>query len=163
MSHTDKLPLKILLVDDSEHDRYFFQQVLNDIPFPTLLSTIDGLGFSNYLTNNSDRPDVLFLDLNMPGKNGFDCLAELKSDEELRHIPVVIYSSAFDEIVADELYKNGAHFYVQKKDFADLTKVLHVVLSIVKEKNINRPSRNEFAFKLKTPLNSKKQNPYEFY
>jgi DNA-binding NarL/FixJ family response regulator len=81
----------------------------------------------------------------MPRKNGFACLTEIKGNKNLRHLPVVIYSTSIDEHVADLLYQNGAHFYVRKPaDFSQMKMLIQVVLAHTATKNSARPSREKF-------------------
>ena len=84
--------LNILLADDDMDDRYFFEKALQEIPLETALTKVsNGEQLMGYLHENTARlPDILFLDLNMPGKNGFECLDQIKSDKKLGTIPVII-------------------------------------------------------------------------
>jgi DNA-binding response OmpR family regulator len=63
-----------------------------------------------------ELPVLIFLDLNMPLKNGFDCLKEIKKDDKLKSLPVIIYSTSGEEEVIKLVYKAGALFYIQKPD-----------------------------------------------
>lgn len=138
-------PLRILLADDDKDDRFFFDKALKDIPVETSLNTVeDGAQLMIYLKKCTTLPDVLFLDLNMPRKNGMECLAEIKSNTKLKALPVVIYSTSLNEDIADLLYKNGAHYYVRKADLSELKKVLFQILTLMKEKNFAATSRSEF-------------------
>ena len=71
----------ILLADDDTDDCIFFKEALDELLLPTKLMTVhDGEQLMHLLANEStELPDVLFLDLNMPRKNGFECLEEIKS------------------------------------------------------------------------------------
>ena len=147
------MPFNILLVDDDKDDCFFFKDALNDISIPVNFDSVDGEGLKKYLSKNIRKiPDILFLDLNMPSKNGFECLSDLKSNKKIQHIPVIIYSTSFHETVADELYKNGAHYYLRKSDLGDLKKILFEVLVMMSEKRstdrekvLDRPPRNKFV------------------
>lgn len=141
-------PFSVLLVDDSEHESYFFENALNELPIPTYFRSIDGKGLIDHLAGPFELPDVLFLDLNMPVKNGFECLEELKLDQTFQHIPVIIYSHSYDKIVADELYKNGAHYYIQKADMVELKKTLDSILIMLQQKTFTRPSRDKFVLSM---------------
>ncbi len=116
----------------------------------TKLTTVDdGERLMSYLSKNINKlPDVLFLDLNMPRKNGAECLKEIKLNKKLQHLPVIIYSTSLHEAVADELYKNGAHYYIRKTDLLELRKVLHKVLTMIIENKFSRPPRSEFILSL---------------
>lgn len=141
-----KVPLKILLADDDRDDRFFFDKALKALPIPTQLITVEnGEQLMNYLTENSEKlPDVLFLDLNMPRKNGAECLSEIKLNPKLKKLPVIIYSTSLHEDVADLLYKDGAYYYVHKTDLEELEKILLNLLTRMKEKKFIRPPREEF-------------------
>ncbi|CDF80323.1 response regulator receiver protein [Formosa agariphila KMM 3901] len=125
--------LHVLIADDDIDDREFFEDALESIPIPTTLQTVnDGVALLNYLLEDEKHyPDVLFLDLNMPKKSGRDCLAEIKNNDILSHIPVIIYSTSLDKDVAHTLYELGANYYIQKPgDFSQLKKVIHKALTL---------------------------------
>jgi CheY-like chemotaxis protein len=135
--------LNILLADDDSTDRFFFDEALKEVFIPTHLTTVnDGEELLKYLTVN-DLPDVIFLDLNMPRKNGAECLIEIKNKPALKNIPIVIYSTSLHKEVANELYKNGAHYYLQKCDFSELRDAIQRVLTLL-GKSPSQPSRKDF-------------------
>src|SRR5687767_11664148 len=140
-------PINILLADDDQDDRFFFKKALEAIPASTHLTTVEnGEKLMTYLSENSGKlPDVIFLDLNMPRKNGSECLSEIRQDPKLKQVPVVIYSTSLDDAIADELFEKGAHYYIRKCDLTELIKLLQYVLSILVEKEFARPSRGEFV------------------
>jgi CheY-like chemotaxis protein len=151
MSASIKPPVRhILLADDDFDDRYFFEKVLSALPIPTQLTSIeDGEELMDYLFENSEKlPDVLFLDLNMPRKNGFECMSEIRQNEKLKHLPVIIYSTSLHETIADLLYADGAYYYVRKTDILELQKVLHHVLTLLQENEFSRPAREKFVLTL---------------
>ena len=143
-------PLRILLADDDKDDRFFFKTVLNDIPIETHLTTVfDGEQLIDYLSKNSKNlPDVLFLDLNMPRKNGHECLVEIKLNEKFKQLPIIIYSTSLDEMIAEGLYKNGAYHYIRKTNLTELQNLLHQLLTMMKEKKFIRPTKNKFILNL---------------
>ncbi len=84
-------------------------------------------------------PDVLFLDLNMPLKNGFECLQEIKSEPGLKNIPVIIFSTTAQDNAIDETYRGGAQLYIQKpNDFRQLRELIEKILSVNWGNNMNR-------------------------
>src|SRR5580700_8522914 len=89
--------LNILLADDDTDDCLFFEKALKEIPMATHLTIFhDGEQLMNYLSKNFElRPDILFLDLAMPRKTGFECLSEIKEDEKLKVLPVFVFTIAF--------------------------------------------------------------------
>ena len=139
----------ILLADDDQDDRFFFARAFEKVPIPTKLTTVEnGEKLMHYLSGNSILPDALFLDLNMPRKNGLECLSEIKNNEILKHLPVIIYSTSLNEIVADLLYKNGAHYYMRKASLEELEESLRNILTLMAEKKFTRPSRSHFILSL---------------
>jgi len=147
-------PLKILLADDDKDDRFFFDKALKVLPIPTMLTTVeDGEQLMDYLSKNSENlPDVLFLDLNMPRKKGEECLSEINLHPKLRELQVIIYSTSLNEEVANQLYKNGAYYYVQKTDLLELEKILLHILTMMKEKKFTRPARENFILNIQKKL-----------
>ena len=121
-------PVRILLADDDEDDRMFFREALEELPAHTLLTTVnDGDQLIKFLTKESTiLPELLFLDLNMPRKTGFECLTEIKCNEKLKSLQVIIYSTSLNHEVVDLLYEKGAHRYIRKPgNFSDLKKVIN--------------------------------------
>ena len=128
--------LNILLADDDIDDCNFFKEALEALPITTELKTVhDGDELLNYLAENTTQlPHVLFLDINMPRKNGFECLAEIKHNEKLKDLPVVMFSTskALDKI--NILFKTGADVYIHKpSNFSELVQVIHHALPMAAE------------------------------
>ena len=143
-------PLQVLLADDDIDDRSVFEIVLSALPMPTRLETVeDGEELMSYLSENSENlPDVLFLDLNMPKKNGSECLSEIKSNPKLQRLPVIMYSTSVHNDVADQLYAKGAHYYFRKTDMIKIQNLLHHVLTLLVENKFARPTRDKFVLAL---------------
>lgn len=140
---------QLLLADDDKDDRFFFERVLKKLPISTQLTTVeDGEKLMDYLLGNSILPDVLFLDLNMPRKNGSECLKEIKGNEKLKELPVIMYSTSLHEDIADLLYKSGAHYYIRKGTLEELEQALHSTLTLMVEKQLTRPTRDKFILSL---------------
>lgn len=138
---------KLLLADDDMDDRLFFEDAIEELFTSYKLSTVtDGVELMEVLFDNSEQlPDILFLDINMPRKNGCECLAEIKANDMLKEIPVVIFSTSLDMEIVNKLYENGAHYYIRKPgDFNVLKKVIYQATVLLKEDNINQPERSNF-------------------
>ena len=127
-------PIKILLADDDKDDRFFFEKALKELSVRHMLVTVnDGEQLMDYLSKNLKHlPDVIFLDLNMPRKNGFECLTEMKENKKLEHIPVVMFSTSYprdknyEANMINMLYKIGAVDFIRKPDdFSVLKKVIY--------------------------------------
>ena len=97
----NKKPLNVLLADDDADDCKFFKDALEELSPNTQLTIVgDGDELMNFLNdavraeNFQPLPDVLFLDINMPRKNGFECLEEIKQNEKLKHLSVIMFSTS---------------------------------------------------------------------
>ncbi len=137
----------LLLADDDEDDCLFFKEALDEIAVSTNLSMVhDGVQLMDYLkTNISNFPDVLFLDLNMPRKNGLECLDEIKNDEKLKSLPIIIFSTSLDSEIVNNLYIKGASYYIRKPgDFSKLKTVIEKALNVASENNFKQPERAKF-------------------
>ncbi len=140
-----KMPLKILLADDDIDDCFFFDKALKEIPIASFLTTVnDGEQLMDYLTENIEHPpDILFLDLSMPRKTGFECLIEIKENEKLKNISVVVFTTSFgrgldfEQSLINTLTKIGALEYIRKpSDFEELKNIIHNALIAAKERRV---------------------------
>lgn len=138
--------LLIMLADDDEDDRYFFAQALQELTTSTTLVTVDnGEKLMDYLLQQTNKlPDILFLDINMPRKKGVDCLKEIKSNPEIKKLPVIIYSTCLNEMFLDELYVLGAHYCMQKSELSEISKGLHYLLPLLLKGNFKQATREHF-------------------
>ncbi len=138
----------ILLADDDVDDYTFFKEALKDFSIPTSLNWVhDGEQLMQELTNETkELPHILFLDLNMSRKNGFECLSEIKLNEKLKELPVIIYSTSFHKVIADKLHKNGANYYISKpSEISDLKKAVRKMITLVVEENVSQPAIENFV------------------
>jgi CheY-like chemotaxis protein len=140
----------LLVADDDEDDRLFFQEVVKELPYLVHLTMAkDGEEAIKILNQLAQLPDVLFLDLNMPIKNGLECLQEIKKDKKLKTLPVVIFSTSSYPRTISQVYDAGAHLYIRKpNDFSSFRKSVQYVLSINWKKNIGQPPKEEFVLTL---------------
>jgi CheY-like chemotaxis protein len=128
--------LNVLLADDDIDDCLFFKNALEELLLPVRLTTVhDGEQLMHYLFDKLQNfPDVIFLDINMPRKNGMECLLEIKQNAKLKKIPLVIFSTSNSKDKVGELFKNGADIYIHKPgDFSQLKQVLRHALPIAVE------------------------------
>ena len=108
--------LNILLADDDVDDCIFFRAALEELLLSVkLIAVHDGEQLMQLLTDETYHlPDVLFLDITMPRKNGFECLAEIKLSHKLQSLPVIMFSTSFEQEVVNRLYKSGAQYFIRK-------------------------------------------------
>jgi CheY-like chemotaxis protein len=138
----------IILADDDEDDCMLFEDALNEFPLPIRLTIVhNGEQVMELLVKKSEQlPDLLFLDLNMHRKNGFECLAEIKQSEKLKQLPVIILSTSLEKDVINLLYKNGAQYYIRKpNEFSQLKKAIHQVLTDLSQANLSQPPKEKFV------------------
>jgi CheY-like chemotaxis protein len=125
--------INVLLADDDEDDRLLFREAFEEIKIKTSVKTFnDGVELMNHLLKNGNElPHILFLDLNMPRKNGIACLLEIKQSDNLKDIPVAIYSTSASEEDIEETFVKGANVYIKKpNDYGTLKKILEEVITV---------------------------------
>ena len=126
--------IEILLVEDNPGDVTLTIEALKDVKFHNRLSVVeDGMDAMAFLRKegkyaDAPRPDLILLDLNLPRKNGREVLAEIKSDENLKVIPVVILTTSAADQDVIKAYKLNANCYVTKP--VDLYQFIEVVRQI---------------------------------
>ena len=141
---------KILLADDDRDDCFLFSQALAELPIQSHLTTVyNGEEFCEHIFSEKViHPDIIFLDLNMPRKNGFDCLKEIKANNNLNQIPIIIVSTSDVEFTVQQVYDNGAVQFIKKpNDFNVLKNVIARALFAVANKKFAKPSYEHFILK----------------
>jgi CheY-like chemotaxis protein len=135
-------PLSILLADDDTDDCLLFEKALQELTIPTQLAIVkDGEELIKYLDNHVNKlPDVLFLDLSMPRKTGFECLTEIKENPAFRKLHIVVLSTSFqrDSVYEHKLIRflnsHGSQEFIRKpSDFNSLRRLIQKVLSTLSE------------------------------
>ncbi|MDL5514363.1 response regulator [Arenibacter sp. M-2] len=105
----------IYLVDDDLEDQEIFMEAISQIDTLVELKTFDNADeLLLCLKTDSPNPDVIFLDLYMPRKDGEECLKEIRDDNGLDMIPIVVYSTEFDLDRIEHLFSLGANRYLRK-------------------------------------------------
>jgi len=128
------VPIEILLVEDNPGDARLTREALRDARVRNNLHVaadgVDALAFLRRQGKHAAvaKPDLILLDLNLPKKDGREVLEEVKGDDQLRHIPVVILTTSQAERDIAESYRLRANAYVTKP--VDLEQFLKVVQSI---------------------------------
>ncbi|MBA4849225.1 response regulator [Emticicia sp. BO119] len=137
----------IILADDDEDDRIFFKEALSEtVSSATINTANDGLELMNMLSDK--LPDAIFLDLNMPFKNGQECLYEIKTNRRYKNIPVVIYSTSSNVDQINSTFKAGANLYISKPDsYIELKIILKKVFTLKCEEYKPQPDKEKFVLK----------------
>lgn len=139
--------INILLADDDQADCLLFKAALEELPVSASLTIVsNGEQVIELLTKKRKKlPDVLFLDLNMPRKNGFATLGLIKRSSELNNLPVIIFSTASDQEMVNLVFRDAAHYYICKPvDFLQLKKVIYEALTLITQKNNPLPLEEKF-------------------
>jgi CheY-like chemotaxis protein len=142
----------LFLVDDDKDDCRFFKEALKALPVTASLTTLhNGEQLMQLLSKRAVVPPphrTLFLDLNMPRKNGLEVLSELKQDRQLKKLPVIIYSTSSELDMANLLYEKGAHYYINKPtEFSQLKRVIYQALLLTTVSNVKQPAKKNFVIK----------------
>ena len=132
---------RFLVIDDDSDDRELFSEALASVdPVIVCDQATDGAEALKRLTTREiDAPDIIFLDINMPVMNGWQFLTRLKSEDQYKDIPVIVYttsSNVKDKMIADDL---GALCFITKPHaFGRLKNMLGVVVTHVNAQNFKK-------------------------
>jgi len=134
MTITDPMHIKtianIILAEDDIDDQNIFQIALQEI---------DSSVQAQFVSNGREliqllqhfKPDLLFLDLEMPYKNGLECLLEIKRDPRLEKIPVIVFSSSTKPSNIQTAYEMGAHlFFVKPPVYSDYLSSIKAIFKL---------------------------------
>lgn len=105
----------VLLAEDDEDDVHLFKTILAELNQDILVTvTTDGNLLMAFLKQASTLPEMIFLDLNMPYKNGFECLSEIRGNEKWNSIKIFVLSTSTRPQHIEDSYKGGADLYLAK-------------------------------------------------
>jgi two-component system, chemotaxis family, response regulator Rcp1 len=134
MNTQETRPIEILLVEDSPSDTELTLEALKDFKVRNHVSVVeDGVQAMQFLRREgpyalAPRPDLIMLDLNLPRKDGREVLADIKSDESLKPIPIVVLTTSRADQDILRAYQLNANCYINKP--VDFNQFLEVVRSI---------------------------------
>lgn len=130
----------IFLADDDTDDIEIFQYALKDVhPQCTLTVALNGVDLLEKLNLTTALPDLVFVDINMPLLNGFETLQKIKADERLKDIPVIFYSTSFEQPDRKKAYELGADHYLMKPN--DVKVLKHIIKDL-----LEKDWKSEFTF-----------------
>ncbi len=142
----------IFIADDDTDDQLLFAQALSDVaPHIRLEITKDGKELLSLLQNF--KPELLFLDLDMPSKNGLECLKEIRTNPALADMAVIVFSSTSRPANISVAYEMGANlFFMKPSSYKELVEALQTILSF----NWGNPVAVQELKLSKSPLSLKK-------
>ncbi|MBP0903159.1 response regulator [Mariniflexile gromovii] len=141
----------IILVDDDEDDRILFSEALEEVSIKSnLLLFKHGQELIDYLFNTEIvLPDLIFLDLNMPIKNGMQCLSDIRSNPRFKDIHIAMYSTSMTDKDIKDSFSNGANIYVNKPNcFNKLKNTVEKILQLNWKDHIQNLNFDTFLFRI---------------
>ncbi len=111
------ITLQVCIVDDDEDDRFIFTQALRETGIPiTVSQAANGLELLDLLKKNSEKPYIIFLDINMPLLDGLKTLERIRSIESYKETKIIIFSTSENPDSIRLAYQLGAQLYLKKPD-----------------------------------------------
>ena len=145
-------PIHIVLADDDEDDRINFHDAINQVRPTTRITLVnDGAQLMKLLEDLplADMPSLVFIDLNMPKKNGHECIREIRSNARLKNLTVAIYSTSSTEEDIEQTFIQGANIYIKKPDeFSQLVRVLNEVITLNWQYHTADLNKDNFYFSI---------------
>ncbi len=128
--------LNVVLADDDPDEQYFFETAVKQLPMAIKLEEVtDGVRLLELLLDaRFSLPDIIFLDIMMPRKNGIECLREIKCNDILKDIPVIMYSNSVSTNYIVAAYECGALHFLQKGNYDELPASIGQLLSLAIKK-----------------------------
>jgi len=126
------ISLNIVLAEDDNDYQEIFKDVLTQVNIPTCLTIVnDGEELINTLTSpDSPKYNIIVLDINMPKKNGIECLEEIRKNKTLGNTFSVILTASSDKHLMDKAYKAGANLFLTKPNsFEDYIETVRKILT----------------------------------
>lgn len=154
--NTNKKEIKIFYAEDLDSDRILFNIAPLEARLSFNLTTAnDGQEAMVMLNKSTDyRPDIIFLDLKMPFKDGHECLQEIRFNEKFARIPVIIFSASFHNSDVTRAWQNHANLFVQKPmDINEQIQIMKKLFAIDWKDYFPHPSLDKFVLTIK-PLPS---------
>jgi len=137
-------PIKIMYAEDDDADRMLLKEALVEAEINSDLETVTN-GEALIKDLSKTDPDIIFLDLNIPRKNGKECLHEIRSNNKFKDIPVIIFSTCSFEEDVNDTYADGANMYVTKPiSFKSHVEILKKIFSINWRKKLLKHDKKEF-------------------
>ena len=134
----------ICMADDDMDDYYLFKTALyevNESVKLTYFGSCDSL--LDYLKTSNNLPDLIVLDINMPGTDGYNCLIAIKNDSKIADIPVIFYSTSSEPVLIQNAYDSGARQYIVKPYSIELLKEYIRELLVASASELDEPGAQQ--------------------
>jgi CheY-like chemotaxis protein len=145
MSLEEEVDRYVMLAEDDDDDYYMFSLAIKEVPIKVLLTRAeDGEKLMRLLDEKT--PDILFLDLLMPCKDGQECLQEIRAIKKYDNLPIIVYTSMEDLRTIEFCYRQGANLYALKPiSFQELSGLLERLLLMDWKKVLYYPTLSQFV------------------
>jgi len=142
---TEEHTRQILVAEDDDDDYLIFTIAINDTRLAVAVTrAVNGEELMKLL--EASIPDILFLDMEMPCKDGRQCLKEIRANQQYDELPVIIYSSFTDTNTIEFCFRQGSNLYVIKPNsIGELSEVLRRILTIDWTRLMYFPPKSEFV------------------
>ena len=135
----------VLLAEDDNDDVLSFELAMKEMPFSFILRNAEN-GDMLFVLLKERIPDILFLDILMPCRDGVTCIIEIRKNKEYNHMPVIMYTAMNSEEYIENAYKNGANFYLLKSNsIHELSEKLTKIFSIDWKNFMFYPQKEQFV------------------
>ncbi|MEO6491018.1 MAG: response regulator [Ferruginibacter sp.] len=140
----------LIIADDDEDDIELFEKAFLEIGPDFVISKANGSDeLLTKLLETNPLPDLVILDLNMPAKNGFEILQEIRFHKKLSDIPVMVYSTTANTEQVHKTFELGANMYLQKpNNFQGIKSLIKTILSMNPALYIPQATKESFLFKV---------------
>lgn len=135
----------VLIAEDDDDDFLIFSLAIAEIEIAIALTRAkDGEKLLQLLSDHI--PDILFLDVQMPCKNGRECLKEIRANQRYDDLPIIIYSSFTDLNTIEYCFREGSNLYtIKPSSIGELTGILRSILMVDWKKAMYYPRKSEFV------------------
>lgn len=145
MNLSNQYPTHVLLAEDDDEDYLIFSLAIEELSFKVILSRAEN---GNILLKLLDEknPDIVFLDLLMPSRDGRQCLREIRANKKYDSVPIIVYSSLSDLQNIEFCYREGSNLYaIKPHTITELKTMLEKIFSIDWKKVLYFPPRSGFV------------------
>ena len=137
----------VLIAEDDDDDYLIFSHAIDELSVTVILRRVEN-GEILLRVLDEKHPDILFMDILMPCRDGRQCLREIRANKKYDTLPIIVYSSLKDLREIELCYREGANLYMIKPDsFSGLKSILEKILSIDWKKALYYPPLSQFVIK----------------
>ncbi|MDH7460203.1 response regulator [Chitinophagaceae bacterium 26-R-25] len=137
----------VLIAEDDDDDYLIFSLAIEELSFRVILSRAEN-GDVLMKMLNENNPDLLFLDILMPCRDGRQCIKEIRADSKFDSLPIIVYSSLKDMETIEFCYRAGSNLYaVKPSSLKDVKQALERIFSVDWKKMLYYPPLSQFVIR----------------